>query len=569
MPAHQVELTPPTDQDCSSRWWLEWELALLCLLVAVCYLIPLDWLVVRGEEPRRAQVAREMIASGDWIVPRYQGTLFLSRPPLQNWLLAGLGLLRGDVDPVAIRLPSVIAVWLTSLLVYAYGRRFLSRLGSLTAAAGFLTMGQVLELGRSGETEALFTLLVAGSLLVWHAGAARGRISTATWLAAYALVALGVLTKGPQAPVYFAGSVGTYLLLTGRWREAFSLGHLAGIALSLVLWGAWQGAYLAAEGWEATRRMYWDDVAMRFEDSSWANFAEHLVTYPFELLACTLPWSGLLAAYLFPAVRRSLGTARREALFLIVCLAVTFPTCWLVQGAKGRYYMPLYPCLALLVGLYVERMVQEVALRKPWRAFSDTLTVILAASGLALAAFPLVSQRLFELAFPAWAGLLLGCGAWSAAWLVHRGRQGADGRRVEAAVASLASFLAILYGTFVVTLTAADATRTDLEVARLRAQLPADARLVSYGMVDPMFLYYFNRPIEYRSRKPEDVQRDTAEYFCLSSAWGNPPPESLRFAWEPVAVVSCERSIKDDPQRVVRIGRRVAAVADGKRVISH
>ena len=79
-----------------------------------------------GEETRYATAAREMLATGDWTVVRQQGQIFPERPPMTIWPMALLGELRGDVDPIAIRLASVTAVVLTSLLIYGYSRQFLS-----------------------------------------------------------------------------------------------------------------------------------------------------------------------------------------------------------------------------------------------------------------------------------------------------------------------------------------------------------------------------------------------------------------------------------------------------------
>ena len=59
-------------------------LALLVLIVWTGYFLRPSARFMVGEETRRGQVAVEMIESGDWIVPREQGDLFLSRPPLQN-----------------------------------------------------------------------------------------------------------------------------------------------------------------------------------------------------------------------------------------------------------------------------------------------------------------------------------------------------------------------------------------------------------------------------------------------------------------------------------------------------
>ncbi len=148
-----------------SKWWQELELALLVVLVVAAFFSRMTALSVRGEESRRGLIAREMLETGDWIVPRCQGVPLFSRPPLQNWLIALVATVRGKVDAVALRLPSDCAILLTTILIYGYGRLFLTKMGALTAGAAFASMGQVLELGRTGETDALFTLFVTGSLL--------------------------------------------------------------------------------------------------------------------------------------------------------------------------------------------------------------------------------------------------------------------------------------------------------------------------------------------------------------------------------------------------------------------
>ena len=89
-----------------TRMSREPQLWLLVLLCAGAYLPRLDYLTIRGEETRRARVAYEMLESGDWIVPRQQGEVYLSRPPLGNWLIALVGIIRGQIDLVAVRLPS-------------------------------------------------------------------------------------------------------------------------------------------------------------------------------------------------------------------------------------------------------------------------------------------------------------------------------------------------------------------------------------------------------------------------------------------------------------------------------
>src|SRR5207245_310577 len=92
----------------ASSWWREWEVLLLVLLVLGGYFFRASDMNLRGEEPRRAQVAAEMIDRGDWVVPRMQGEPFLSRPPMQNWLIALSFLGLGERDTFGARLPSMI-----------------------------------------------------------------------------------------------------------------------------------------------------------------------------------------------------------------------------------------------------------------------------------------------------------------------------------------------------------------------------------------------------------------------------------------------------------------------------
>ena len=129
--------------------------------------------------------------------------------------------------------PSVVAILLTVTLIYAYGRTFLSRLGALCAMAAFPTMGLVLQFGWLGETEALYTFVVAGSLIVWRWADADEQVPLLGWCGGYGLAALGMLTKGPQAPVYFIGGVALFLLAMRRGRELLRWQHAAGLGLVL------------------------------------------------------------------------------------------------------------------------------------------------------------------------------------------------------------------------------------------------------------------------------------------------------------------------------------------------
>ena len=111
-------------------WWREAEAAWLLVLVLAVYFLRAGTLPIRGEEPTRVQIAREMVERGDWLMPREQGDPFLIRPPLQNWVIAASCLALRNWDAWTVRFPSLLATLLTTLMIYGYSRTFLSRTGA-------------------------------------------------------------------------------------------------------------------------------------------------------------------------------------------------------------------------------------------------------------------------------------------------------------------------------------------------------------------------------------------------------------------------------------------------------
>lgn len=336
----------------SARAWHReptfWAVTVLALAT---YGLRLTALPVFGEETRRGVIAREMLETGDWIVPRVQGVPRLSRPPLQNWLIAAASLVTGSVDVWAVRIPSVVATLLTAGLAYVAGHRCSGARVATLAGCSYVAMIQVLEFGRLGETEAVFTLFVAGSLLVWLLGDLSGVNPWKLWPVCYLLVAAGTLTKGLQAPVYFCGAVAITLILRRRWRELVSPAHLTGAALGLACVGVWQVAFMTTLGWDEGWKIYFLNVAGRFDGTSGDTFLGHFTSFPFETFAMMLPGSAMMLAALRADVRARLADHRPTVQFLVASLAWAFVFVWLPPGARTRYFMPLMPCAAVLTGL--------------------------------------------------------------------------------------------------------------------------------------------------------------------------------------------------------------------------
>jgi 4-amino-4-deoxy-L-arabinose transferase-like glycosyltransferase len=544
-------------------WWQEWQFCLLLVLTGCFFGIRVADLSVRGEESRRGRIAWEMWQNGDWIVPRIQGEPVFFRPPLQNWLIALAGILHGEVDAFALRIPSVVAILLAVGVTYGYARSFLSRFGAFTCGLALASLGQVLELGRLGETDALFMLFLSGSLFVWKWCENRGLSPYAGWCLSYALAALATLTKGPQAPLYFVGSVSIYCLLTGRRRLLFSVSHVCGILTALVVVGVWQVPYTLRMGLSDSIKLYFHDVGPRFYEMSIKSVVLHMVTYPAELLGGSLlPWSIWFVLLLSRRVREQLRAYRDDALYLGICLAVTFPSVWLAPQASLRYYMPLFPCIACLVGILAEAFVNARE-RGGWAAlicwYQRLLAVAMAGAGLGIAGiswFDPTSGLAQSIGFAA--VYLVVCGAAAAVVWRFSARMTPPGLTVTFTL--VACFLGLSQSSVVVNIRQQTSEDARQAVRVAKEKIPAGETLVSLGPAHHLFLLHLAQNVR---MLPLDAQEPEAwgngGYFCM---WvkGNDIVR-LCFPWKLIATISCDRNKSSEPTEIMIVGRRDETVA--------
>jgi 4-amino-4-deoxy-L-arabinose transferase-like glycosyltransferase len=560
------ELKP---HDGGRTWWREKELWLLLGLLAVMYLTNLDGITIRGEESRRGRIAWEMLHSGNWFVPTMQDRPVFYRPPLQNALIAGVAAVHGEVDAWSLRLPSVAAILLTVVVIYGYGRSFLSRLGAFAAALGFASMGQVIELGRLGETEAVFSLFVAGSLLTWRWCLNAGTSPWLMWTLSYALAAAATLTKGPQAPMYFVGGVWMFLIITRRWRMLVTLPHLAGIAVALGVLAIWQVPYAMQMGLAASFKVYVGDVASRFGDMKASTVIKHLVSFPLEIVfGSLLPWSLLLLSYASRRFRQDLGRLRENALFLAVCVAVSFPSVWIPATASLRYYMPMFPIFACLVGIVIER-IAAYAPESVWPnlfvRYQRTLALIALGTGVVVLFVAIGMPSLsWSQPVPFAAGYFMAClllavaGWWGARSFSPRGAM--------IGMTSTACFLGLTYSTLMVSVRQKISEDAPAAIARLRDQLPEGERLVSLGPAHHLFLLLYGEPVEQLDvGRPAGLDQAGTDYFCFWVWSGGVQPADIPFEWEQVAAISCDRNKRPNPVDTVIIVRRIRSTQVASR----
>jgi 4-amino-4-deoxy-L-arabinose transferase-like glycosyltransferase len=167
--------------------------------------------LIGADEPRYAQVAREMLDRHDWITPTLGGHAWLEKPPLYYWQ-AMLAYSVLGVSDVAARVPAAIDATLLVLAVYFFFRRF-RRGVEVDAALIAASCAGVIGYAHAASMDMALAAAFAIGMLAWWTWRETDK---RTYLALfYVFMALGMLAKGPVAP-FLAGAVIVMFALAAR-----------------------------------------------------------------------------------------------------------------------------------------------------------------------------------------------------------------------------------------------------------------------------------------------------------------------------------------------------------------
>lgn len=372
---------PPTASP--THWALErrarpgrGEMLAFALLALALYAPYLGAEELHYEEARRALPARWMTESGDWVLPSIWGRPYLSKPPLIYWCIAAVGALRGAIDDVATRLPSLLSTVLSAVLVLRLGARWFSLRAGRAAALCWLLAPAVFNKGALGEIEALLGLCVLVALAALPAAAA------GSWGAALASgLGLGaaLLAKGPPGLIFFAAG---WLALARAERRVLRDARVWGaFALGLALVGVWVALLLARLDVAATLDTWGEQL-----DRTGGPGLGRVLGLRFEFVGAFL--GGVLAATLAAAAagRRAWRELRAEPAFAWILGTLALSLLALMLFApRHRYAYPVTPFLALAGGALFDRRARLDA-GAPASPAARAIAALFALAGLALGA---------------------------------------------------------------------------------------------------------------------------------------------------------------------------------------
>jgi 4-amino-4-deoxy-L-arabinose transferase len=302
------------------------------------------------DEPRYGEIARELIAHNDWVVPKLNNLVYFEKPIMGHWLNA-FSLMAFGENNFAVRFSSALTALLTALMLGWFVRRFTDQRLAFMATVIYLTMGMVFGVGTYAVLDTPLNFFLTGTLIAFFCAYKCPKWNHAKigWLAAAGAFCGGAfLTKGFLAFGIPGIVILVFLLWEKRWKCIFTLPW---IPLILVLLTAlpWALAihHRDADFWHY---FFWVEHIERFTGE---NSSQHPQGWwffiPFMFIG-PLPWTLLL-----PQVIKGYGQKWKE--FFKQPL-LRYAACWVVlpflmcsasSGKLVTYILPCFPGIAILL----------------------------------------------------------------------------------------------------------------------------------------------------------------------------------------------------------------------------
>ena len=331
---------------------------LLLAFWVLAYVVPLGWRpLVQPDEFRYGEIAREMLRSGDWVVPRLSGLRYFEKPPLGHWMNA-LSLAIFGENAFGVRFASSLSIGLIGAAVWRFTQRYTgSRNAGMIAGIVFLSSPGALAVGNYALLDGITSLwLTLAFMYFYHALHAPTPRIILRYYALFGLMCgLAFLTRGLLVLVLpFAVTV-PFMLWEKRGKEILQYGWVALLATLLVA-------------------LPWSWMIHVREPDFWAHFisieyiqrftgdkpSEPLWYYLPILLVVTFPWLPLLVGKPWQALRDSRSPHIRTLIRYCLCwslLGLVFLS--LARGKSPMYILSCLPAMAILLGIGASRLIAE------------------------------------------------------------------------------------------------------------------------------------------------------------------------------------------------------------------
>lgn len=333
------------------RWalWLSFGLAWFFML-GNRSLVPTD-------EGRYAEMAREMLASGDWITPRLNGIKYFEKPPLQAWMntlsfaLFGLGDWQARLWTGLSGFLGIAFTGLAAHRVFGARQGFYAAL-ILVSAFWWAALGHIntLDMGLSG----MMTISLA-AMVIAQRDQADAKERRNWMLVCWAAMALAVLSKGLIGLVLPGAVLVLYTFIARDWKIWTRLHLGKGLLLFFAISAPWF-ILVGERNPEFYHFFFIHEHFQRFLTKIHERYGPWYYFIPLLILGI-VPWLGILAQSMWSGTRPLAGASTPETfkprLLLLIWASFIFFFFSYSSSKLPSYILPIFPALAMLVAAYL------------------------------------------------------------------------------------------------------------------------------------------------------------------------------------------------------------------------
>jgi 4-amino-4-deoxy-L-arabinose transferase-like glycosyltransferase len=309
------------------------------------------------EEPRRALIAQEMLLSKNFVKPTVMGEPYFKKPPLHNWLIASTSLKDMVVSNFNARLPSIFAFVLLGLLLLSLP---IDRQTAIKASLFALSSYVILfSYANKAEPDMLFTFLIFASYYFYIIKPK----NTLYVIMSSLFMGASILTKG-ISPLLFYPPIVFYIAFSAKFNHHLTnktlrkqdlrdskkrefQGLLLHLFLSLIPPLVW----LLILSFQINMYDFFKTASLEIFHRGQGDlkvYVYHLISYPFRIIAATLPFSLVL----FFAFKKNSEPDRfyLSAVYIFIWIFLLF---LLSPAGCGRYFMPAIPFFAIIAAYHI------------------------------------------------------------------------------------------------------------------------------------------------------------------------------------------------------------------------
>ena len=343
------------------------KILLLLIIYALLWFGTLNYRhLIPSDEGRYAEMAREMLVTGDWVTPRYNGYKYFEKPPLQVWATATTFQVFGIGDWQA-RLWTALTGFLTILVIGFTGARIYNARAGWIAALVLASSPMWVISGHFNSLDmGLSAFLVTALCSLLLAQTSHNKTSSRNWMwACWVFMALATLSKGLIGAAIPAMVFIAYSISAWDWKIWTRLRLFSGIVIYLLITAPWF-ALVAQRNPEFLEFFFIHEHLQRFTQDAHSRTGPIYYFVPLLLIGA-LPWVLQIPG----SIAQAWQERRREfsSGWLLVCWFAIIFTFFSVSRSKlPGYIIPIFPALALLIGNRLDRLLGHTnSMALPWK----------------------------------------------------------------------------------------------------------------------------------------------------------------------------------------------------------